>query len=234
MQPSVFLIPVPLGETEISKVIPPYNIEVIRRIDYFVVENIRTARRFLKKVDPGFDIDKLTFYVLNKHTSPMDISTFLTPLHTGHSIGVISEAGCPGVADPGADVVAAAHRLGFPVVPLIGPSSILLALMASGFNGQHFAFHGYLPVEKEKRTEAIMRLEHRIYTEDQTQLFIETPYRNGKLVEDLLKICKPGTKLCIAADITCATEFIQTKPIKNWKGNIPDLSKRPCIFLLYK
>ncbi len=235
MQTALFLIPVTLGETEIDKVLPPFNREIILRIKYFIVENIRSARRFLKKTDSGIDIDSLIFFELNKHTSPADVSGYLNPISEGHSVGVISEAGCPAIADPGADVVAIAQQKNISVIPLVGPSSILMSLMASGFNGQSFTFHGYLPIDSNERISKIKLLEQRIYAENQTQLFIETPYRNGKLIEDILKTCKPSTKLCIAADITCESEYIKTKTLPEWKKNqIPDLSKRPCIFLLYK
>ena len=234
MSASLFLIPVTLGETEISKVLPSYNKEIILSIKHFIVENIRTARRFLKQTDSNIQIDELTFYTLNKHTSAEDLSGFLSPIKDGHSIGIISEAGCPAIADPGADIVAIAQQKGIRVVPLVGPSSILLALMASGFNGQSFAFHGYLPIDSDQRIKTLKSLEQRIYSENQTQLFIETPYRNGKMVEDILKNCKPSTKLCIAADITLETEFIKTKTVGEWKKQVPELSKRPCLFLLYK
>jgi 16S rRNA (cytidine1402-2'-O)-methyltransferase len=234
MQASIFLIPVTLGETDISKVLPAYNREIIRSIKHFIVENVRTARRFLKQTDVSINIDELTFYTLNKHTSKEALSDFLNPIQEGYSIGIISEAGCPAIADPGADVVAIAQQKHIPVVPLVGPSSILLALMASGFNGQNFAFHGYLPIDNEQRIKTLKTLEQRIYSENQTQLFIETPYRNNKMAEEILKTCKPATKLCIAADITLETEFIRTKTIGEWKKGVPDLSKRPCIFALYK
>lgn len=234
MQASLFLIPVTLGETEHSRVLPEYNREVIVGIKHFVVENIRTARRFLKKTEPSIVIDDLTFYELNKHTSPDDVAGYLAPLSKGESIGVISEAGCPAVADPGADVVAIAQQKGYPVVPLVGPSSLLMAIMASGFNGQSFAFHGYLPIDGNERTALLKKLEGRIYSENQTQLFIETPYRNNKLAEELLRTCRPLTKLCIASDITCEGEYIKTKSIKAWKGKLPDLNKKPTIFLIYK
>ena len=171
---------------------------------------------------------------MNKHTSPDDVAGYLAPLSKGESIGVISEAGCPAVADPGADVVAIAQQKGYPVVPLVGPSSLLMAIMASGFNGQSFAFHGYLPIEGNERTALLKKLEGRIYSENQTQLFIETPYRNNKLAEELLRTCRPLTKLCIASDITCEGEYIKTKSIKAWKGKLPDLNKKPTIFLIYK
>ena len=234
MQPALFLIPVTLGDTEHRKVLPEYNREIISETRHFIVENIRTARRFLKKNDPSTVIDELTFYELNKHTSSEEITSYLAPMEKGENVGVISEAGCPAIADPGADIVAMAQRKGYKVVPLVGPSSILMAVMGSGFNGQSFAFYGYLPIDANHRTQTIKKLEGRVYAEDQTQLFIETPYRNNKLAEDLLKICKPATKLCIAANITCDDEYIRTKTIKEWSGKLPDLSKIPAIFLLYK
>ena len=234
MQASLFLIPVTIGDTDHSRVLPEYNREIILRIKHFIVENVRTARRFLKKAEPSLVIDNLMFYELNKHTSVEDVAGFLAPLAEGEHVGVVSEAGCPAIADPGADIVAIAQRRGYPVVPLVGPSSILLSLMASGFNGQSFAFHGYLPIEASERTAAIKRLEGRIYSENQTQLFIETPYRGNKLVEDLIRTCRPSTKLCIASDITCDDEYIRTRPVKDWAGKAPDLSKKPTIFLIYK
>ena len=234
MQASLFLIPVTLGDTEHRRVLPEYNREIILQIKHFIVENIRTARRFLKKTEPSIVIDDLTFYELNKHTSPEDVTGYLAPLSKGEHVGVISEAGCPAVADPGADVVAIAQRKNLKVVPLVGPSSIILSVMGSGFNGQSFAFHGYLPIEPGERAKKIRTLEQRVYAEHQTQLFIETPYRNNKMVEDILQNCRPQTKLCIAANITCEGEYIKTKTVKEWQGKVPDLSKIPCIFLLYK
>lgn len=233
MLPALYLLPVTLGDTAIDAVLPAYNCEVIRAIRHFIVEDVRSARRFLKKVDREIDIDALTFYPLNKHTSPEAISGYLKPLLAGESMGVISEAGCPAVADPGADVVAIAQRKNLKVVPLVGPSSIILSVMASGFNGQSFAFHGYLPIEPAERAKRLKQLEQRIYNEQQTQLFIETPYRNNKMVEDILHNCRPQTRLCIAANITCEGEYIRTKTVKEWQGHTPDLSKIPCIFLLY-
>lgn len=234
MQAALFLIPVTLGETDLKRVLPDYNYEIISGLRHFIVENIRTARRFLKKALPSIIIDDLTFYELNKHTSPEAVTGFLSPMERGESIGVISEAGCPAIADPGADVVAIAQRKNYTVIPLVGPSSILLSLMASGFNGQSFAFHGYLPIDATERLNAIKRLEGRIYSENQTQIFIETPYRNMKLVEELIRICRTSTKLCIASDITCSDEYIKTRPVKEWAGKLPDLSKKPTIFLIYK
>ncbi|WP_165043356.1 SAM-dependent methyltransferase [Dysgonomonas sp. ZJ709] len=234
MQPSLFLIPVTLGETTIERVLPSYNKEIILQTKHFIVENIRTARRFLKKVDASIDIDELTFYELNKHTNLEQIETYLTPISKGFHIGIISEAGCPAIADPGSDIVAIAQRKNYNVIPLIGPSSILLSLMASGFNGQSFAFQGYLPVDSGERVKKIKQLEHRILNEDQTQIFIETPYRNLKIVEDLIKNCPSSLKLCIAMNITCEDEYIKTLPVKEWSKKLPDMAKKPCIFLLYK
>ncbi|MBQ8502456.1 MAG: SAM-dependent methyltransferase [Bacteroides sp.] len=234
MDAALYLLPVTLGDTPIEQVLPAYNKEVILGIRHFIVEDVRSARRFLKKIEKAIDIDKLTFYPLNKHTSPEEISGYLKPLQAGESMGVISEAGCPAVADPGADVVALAQRKGLKVVPLVGPSSIILSVMGSGFNGQSFAFHGYLPIEPAERAKRLKQLEQRIYNEQQTQLFIETPYRNNKMLEDILTNCRPQTKLCIAANITCEGEYIKTKTVKEWQSKKPDLTKIPCIFLLYK
>ena len=231
---ALYLIPVTLGETTLDKVLPAYNQRVIGGISHFIVENVRTARRFLKKSNPDIEIDSLTFYTLNQHTRLEEIAEYLNPLAKGFSIGIISEAGCPAIADPGADIVAIAQNAGYKVVPLVGPSSILMSLMASGFNGQNFAFHGYLPIEGGERNRAIKTFEQRIYSESQTQIFIETPYRNHKLLEDLIRTCRPQTRLCIAADITCENEYIRTRTLKQWSREKIDLQKRPCIFLLYK
>lgn len=231
---ALYLIPVTLGDTPVDKVLPPYNKEVILGIRHFIVEEVRTARRFLKQVERSIDIDVLAFYPMGKHADAALFSRYLEPLRHGEDIGVISEAGCPAVADPGADVVSIAQREGLKVVPLVGPSSILLSVMASGFNGQSFAFHGYLPIDASERTNTIKKLEGRIYSENQTQLFIETPYRNNKLAEELIRTCRPSTKLCIASDITCEDEYIHTRPVKDWAGKVPDLSKKPTIFLIYK
>ena len=225
MEVALYLIPVTLGDTTIEKVLPSHNKEIILGIKHFIVEDVRSARRFLKKVERSINIDELTFYTLNKHTSAEEISGYLKPLLGGESMGVISEAGCPAVADPGADVVAIAQRKNLKVVPLVGPSSIILSVMGSGFNGQSFAFHGYLPIDPSERIKRIKVLEQRIYSENQTQLFIETPYRNNKMMEDIVKNCRPQTKLCIAANITCEDEYIKTKTVKEWQGKLPDLSK---------
>lgn len=233
-QAALYLIPVTLGETAISQVLPAHNREIILSIRHFIVENIRTARRFLKQTEPTIDIDGLTFFVLNKHTRAEALNQFLVPITEGNPVGIISEAGCPAIADPGADVVAIAQKRKIKVIPLVGPSSILMSLMASGFNGQSFAFHGYLPIEQAERIKTLKALELRVYTENQTQLFIETPYRNDKLLEDILKTCRPDTKLCVAADITLDTELILTKTVAEWRKSKPGLNKRPAIFLLYK
>lgn len=234
MQPSLFLIPVTLGETSIEQVLPLYNKDIILQIKHFIVENVRSARRFLKKVDSSINIDELSFYELNKHTKPEQIEGYLHPLSKGYHVGIISEAGCPAVADPGSDIVAIAQRKNYKVIPLVGPSSILLSLMASGFNGQSFAFQGYLPVDGADRIKRIKQLEHYIHHDHQTQIFIETPYRNQKLVEDILKHCIPSTKLCIAMNITCEGEYIKALPVKQWSKHLPDMNKQLCIFLLYK
>lgn len=228
------MIPVTLGDTPLSQVLPEYNTGVVRGIRHFIVEDVRSARRFLKKVDRDIDIDSLTFYAMGKHVSPQDFASYLRPLEQGLPVGVISEAGCPAVADPGADVVAIAQRKGLRVVPLVGPSSMILAVMASGFNGQSFAFNGYLPIDPAERSRRLKALEQRAAAEHQTQLFIETPYRNAKMFEEILRTCRPQTRLCVAAGITCAEEFIKTRTVQEWKKHpLPDLSKVPAIFLIY-
>jgi 16S rRNA (cytidine1402-2'-O)-methyltransferase len=230
----LYLVPTSLGESSFDSILPAANTQIVTDLKYFIVEDVRTARRFLKKTNPAIEIDSLTFFILNQHTSPEEISGFLKPMFSGHDMGVLSEAGCPAIADPGADVVAIAQRNNFTVVPLVGPSSILLSLMASGFNGQSFAFVGYLPIQPDERSKALKKLESRVYSESQSQIFIETPYRNMKMLEEILKTCQPNTRLCIAVDITLQTEFIKTKSIKEWKFQLPELNKRPCIFILYK
>ena len=233
LEAALYLIPVPLSEGELSAVLPARNIEIVREIKYFIVENVRTARRFLKKCDRNIDIDTLTFYELNRHTKPEDISGFLAPLMQGNAMGVISEAGCPAIADPGADVVAIAQRKSLRVVPLVGPSSILLAMMASGLNGQSFAFNGYLPVKPPERSKAIKALERRAHVEHQSQIFIEAPYRNVKLMEQMLQVCGAECRLTVACDITSPEEFIKTLSVAQWrKCGVPDIAKRPTIFII--
>ena len=232
---ALYLIPVTLGETEINQVLPDYNHDIIVNIKHFIVENIRSARRFLKKVEKSIDIDELTFYELNRHTDRKIIGEYLEPLKKGQPVGIISEAGCPAIADPGADVVAIAQSRGIKVVPLVGPSSIIMSLMGSGFNGQQFAFNGYLPVEVPGRIKALKKLENKVYNEDQTQIFIETPYRNTKMLETMLNTLKPNTKVCIAAGITTPQELIITKTVEKWKKEkLPEFEKVPCVFLIYK
>lgn len=231
---TLYLFPTTLGDSQLSDVLPESNAKVLATIRYFIVEDIRTARRFIRKCLPEASIDEMTFFVLNQHTRSEEISSFLQPLIEGHSVGLLSEAGCPAIADPGADVVALAQEKGIQVVPLVGPSSILLALMASGFNGQSFAFNGYLPVQLPEKMKVLKKLESRIINENQSQLFIETPYRNNKTLSDILTHCSATLKLCIAADITLECEFIRTYSLKEWKTKVPDLNKRPTIFILYK
>jgi 16S rRNA (cytidine1402-2'-O)-methyltransferase len=228
----LFLVPNVLSEGDWQNVLPSGIFHILTQTKYFIVENIRTARRFLKQVNKEIDIDSLTFFELNKYTKAADLPKFLEPANKGFDIAVISEAGCPGVADPGANIVKIAHEKGIKVIPLVGPSSILLALMASGLNGQNFTFHGYLPVKPHERTRAITSLEKQAENLRQTQIFIETPYRNNPMINDLVKTCSPSTLLCVAANITGENEFIQTKTIQQWKKNIPDLHKIPAIFLM--
>lgn len=234
MQPALYLIPVTLGDTPHDHVLPAYNREVILSIRHFIVEEVRTARRFLKQVERTIDIDALEFYPMGKHADSALFSRYLEPLRRGEPVGVISEAGCPAVADPGADVVAICQREGLRVVPLVGPSSILMAVMASGFNGQSFAFHGYLPIDPSARAKRLKQLEARAAQERQTQLFIETPYRNARFFADICATCSPKTRLCVAAGITTEAEYIRTHTIAEWRRiGLPDLGKIPAIFLIY-
>lgn len=234
MPGTLFLFPVHLSDSPLENVIPEYNRQLLLPIRQFIVEDVRTARRFLKASDKSFDIDACTFHTLNKHTTAEQIAGYLNALKAGQDMGLLSEAGCPAIADPGADIVRIAQENGYKVVPLVGPSSILLALMGSGFNGQRFAFEGYLPVEKEDRLKAIRRLETRSYNEDMTQIFIETPYRNERMLEDLITTLRPHTRICVAFDLTGPEESILTKTAANWKKSPVELSKKPCIFLIYK
>ncbi len=234
MKGRLYLIPNTLGDSDVSYVIPSDLVPVISEIKHYIVENVRNARRFLKKVNRKIDIDQITFYELNKRTKPYVLESFLKPINE-HNIGILSEAGCPGVADPGADVVKIAHSKGIQVVPLVGPSSILLAMMASGFNGQNFAFNGYLPIKPPEIAKAIKHHEGRAYKENQSQLFIETPYRNVKIFQSFLKNCDPETMLCVACDITLESEYIKSFSIKEWKKmEEPAIHKRPAIFILHK
>lgn len=229
---TLYLIPVTLGETPHQQVIPEHNNSIINEIDTYIVENIKVARRFLKRAGIQKEISELTFHEINKRSNQDEYPTFIKPLLNGENIGILSDAGCPGVADPGADIVALAQEKDIKIVPLIGPSSILLALMGSGFNGQSFCFNGYLPKEQKDRIRKLKDLERNAKKLNQTQLFIETPYRNQHMMEDILKTCYPNTKLCIAVDITLNTEKIQTKTIEEWQKTKIDLQKKPCMFLI--
>lgn len=230
----LYLFPVNVSDSPLEQVLPDYNRILLNTICEFIVEDVRTARRFLKKYEPTFNIDACTFYPLNKHSTPEEIVSFLKPLQEGKNMGLLSEAGCPAVADPGADIVSIAQQKRIKVVPLVGPSSILLALMGSGFNGQRFAFEGYLPVEKEERIKALKRLEQRSWSEDTTYIFIETPYRNNKLMDDMVATLRPQTRVCVAYDLTGPDESITTLNVAQWKKQQQELSKKPCIFLIYK
>jgi len=229
---NLYLIPTTLGESDTARVIPSEVSEIVKGISYFIVENIRTARRYLRKMDPALNIDDLTFFELNQHTDSQVTTAYLNPILEGFDVGIISEAGCPGIADPGAEVVKQAHLKQIRVIPLVGPSSILLSLMASGMNGQNFAFIGYIPVKPAERVKAIREIERRSGVEKQTQIFIEAPYRNTQLINDLINTLNDQTRLCIACDITLDTEYIKTQTVAQWKKGVPDLNKRPAIFLI--
>jgi 16S rRNA (cytidine1402-2'-O)-methyltransferase len=237
LQAGLYLIPTQLSDVPLERVLPAYNIEVVRELRYFVVESLRSARRFLKKCDRDIDIDSLTFHELNEHTDLKDtvsIEAFLDPIGHGEAVGVISDAGCPAVADPGADLVAIAQRKGYNVFPLVGPSSILMSLMASGFNGQSFAFLGYLPVDAQARQARLKEMIRRIEREHQTQIFIEAPYRNNQLIADLATHLPTGLRLCVASDITGEGQSIVTRTIAQWRQARYDYHKVPTIFLLYQ
>ena len=235
MKGTLYLIPSTLGESSPVSNLPEINSRVIEKLNQFIVEDLRTARRFLKKVLPAIDIDRLAFYILNEHTRPEEISTLLVPLLEGRDMGLLSEAGLPCVADPGAMLVSQAHESGVKIVPLSGPSSIFLALMASGFNGQNFAFSGYLPIDKKERIVKIKELESQAYQKDQTQIFIETPYRNHQMMEALTSTCHPQTRICIAFDLTLPGETVLTCTARQWNMNKwPDFQKKPAVFLLYR
>ncbi|MFC2097636.1 SAM-dependent methyltransferase [Bacteroidota bacterium] len=230
---NIFMIPSTLGDSPVENVIPSYLSILILNIDFYIVENIRTTRRFLKKLNKEINIDNLEFFVLNKYTTDEEKSDFLLPAIQGNDLGIISEAGCPGVADPGADIIFQAHKQNIRVIPLAGPSSIIMALMASGFNGQNFAFSGYIPIKKDERTRRIKQLEKRSKTEKQSQIFMETPFRNIQMFDDICEACQPDTYLCVATDISLDTEEIKSQTIKQWKKNRPDINKRPSIFILH-
>jgi 16S rRNA (cytidine1402-2'-O)-methyltransferase len=225
MEGTLYLLPTTLGESNLQHVLPDYNFSVMNQLTHFIVEDIRSARRF-------FNIDSLTFMTLNEQTSDMELPALLQPLKDGYDVGVLSEAGCPAVADPGAAIVQLAQAAGIHVVPLVGPSSLLMALMASGFNGQNFAFVGYLPIASHERTKTLKLLERKAITEHQTQIFIETPYRNHKLMEELVETLLPTTNLCVAVDVSLPSEWIHTQNMDTWKKQMPDIQKRPTVFLI--
>ena len=237
LEAGLYLIPTQLSDVALERVLPAHNIEVVRQVRYFVVESLRSARRFLKKCDRSIDIDSLTFNELNEHTDLKDttaLEALLEPIAHGEAVGVISDAGCPAIADPGADLVAIAQRKGYKVFPLVGPSSILMSLMASGFNGQSFAFLGYLPVEAQARQARLKEMMRRIEREQQTQIFIEAPYRNNQLIADLASHLPPRMRLCVASDITGERQSIITRTMEQWRHAQYDYHKIPTIFLLFQ
>jgi len=232
MKPTLYLIPVPIADGPPEKVLPPEVNRILKELKYLVVENPKTAMKFLRKIGLNMNFEQIVFLTLDEHTRPNEMAGLMTPLHEGNNMGLMSEAGMPALADPGAELIAMAHNAKFCIKPLTGPSSITLALIASGLNGQNFAFNGYLPVKKEVRISTIRKLEEKLYREKQTQIFMETPYRNMSLLNDIISYCRPVTLLCIAVDITGNDESIITKPIGKWKNNIPDVHKKPAVFII--
>lgn len=228
------MVPCPIADDgEMARVLPEYNADIVRSINYFVVENLRTGRRFLSRVGMGRPIDTLKMAELNEHTAPAEVEALIAPILAGEDCAMISEAGCPGVADPGAALAALCHRHGVRVMPLVGPSSILLALMASGMNGQSFAFNGYLPVKTPERQRALRTLERRARSEHQSQIFIEAPYRNRQMLEAIVASCAADTRVTVAVDITAESERIVTRTVAEWRRAMPDdLHKRPAIFII--
>ncbi|MDH7448246.1 SAM-dependent methyltransferase [Aquimarina sp. 2201CG14-23] len=230
----LYLIPTRLGDDVPLEVLPISIKKVLEQVNHYIVENEKPARRFIKKVSPSKSQRSLIIHSVNKYTDASEIPNYLTPCLNGQSIGLLSDAGCPGIADPGAEVVRLAHEKGIQVTPLVGPSSILLAMMSSGMNGQNFCFNGYLPIDKSERKSTIKSLEKNSLEKNQAQLFIETPYRNDKMLADLIAILNPNTRLCIASDITLTTEYIVTKTIEEWKNTATDLHKKPTIFIIQR
>lgn len=230
----LYLIPSSLGGDDIHAIWPAAHTALVNKLDEFIVENLRTARRFLRMAGFSRSFDEVQFHLLNKHTNPEEISGFLKNALNGKDIGLLSEAGSPCIADPGQVIVAMAHRRNMRVVPLVGPSSILLALMASGFNGQQFAFHGYLPIGKPERSRKLKQLENTAWQDAQTQIFMETPFRNNQLMQDMMGSLRPDTLLCVACDLTTDSEFIKSQTVAAWKKEMPDLHKRTSIFLIYR
>lgn len=233
MNGRIYLIPVTLGGDDFLSLIPGKVINLTLSLRYFIVEDIRSARRFLRLLDKNFPIDETVFFELNEHSDAKEISSFLDPVLGGSDAGIMSEAGLPGIADPGSSLVALAHQKDIQVVPLSGPSSIIMALISSGLNGQNFAFNGYLPVKPALRSAKLKELE-RVSREGQAQIFMETPYRNSKMLQAITETCQPGTKLCIAAEITLPSELIRTKTIAEWKRHLPDLTDKRVIYILQK
>ena len=234
MTGKLYLIPTSLGDGAPLETIPISIKKIIESIDVYIVENEKSARRFIKAVSSGKSQSSLTLFTLNKFTDPLEIPLYLEECYKGNNIGLLSDAGCPAVADPGAEVVKIAHEKNIKTIPLVGPSSILLAMMSSGMNGQNFAFNGYLPIEKVERKSKMKQLEKRSFDENQSQLFIETPYRNNSVLEDLYKTLNSDTKICVACDLTLPTEYIKTQTAKQWKHSKLDFHKRPAIFIIHK
>jgi len=231
---TLYLIPVPLTENAGAASFTPYLSHTVNQLKEYIVENEKSARRFLKEAGLRIPQHELIIHDYGKHIrKAVDINDYFSGLSIGRNVGLMSEAGCPGIADPGAEIIEEAHKRGIKVVPLVGPSSIILSLMASGFNGQSFAFHGYLPIDKAARSKKIKDLEKVAHEKKQTQIFIETPFRNNQLVEEILRICHNQTKLCVACNLTAADELIISEPINKWKKGKWDFHKKPAIFLLY-
>ena len=228
----LYLIPTPIGNNSPFEVLPISVKKIVEELKYFIVENEKIARRFIKKIIPGKNQEELVLFPLNKFTTQEELNSYIRPCLDGISMGLLSDAGCPGIADPGAVIVSKAHKLGITVKPHIGPSSIILAMMSSGMNGQNFAFNGYLPVDKKQRTQSLIKYQRHSYKEEQAQLFIETPYRSGTLFAEMIKVLDPNTRLCVACDLSLLSEYIKTQSVLEWKKSRPNLNKRPCIFIL--
>ncbi|MBT8268245.1 MAG: SAM-dependent methyltransferase, partial [Bacteroidia bacterium] len=230
----LYLIPTRIGDNPPLEVLPLSIKKIVEETDYFIVENEKTARRFIKRISPKKSQGSLSISVLNKFTDESELPSFLDPCLEGEHVGLLSEAGCPAVADPGSEIVRMAHEKDIRVVPLVGPSSIILALMSSGMNGQSFTFNGYLPIDKSERKKELKRLERLSAERNQTQIFIETPYRNNQLLQDMMQVLGNMTRICVASDLSLPTEYIRTKTAAEWKNEIIDLHKRPTIFILHK
>ncbi|WP_179345315.1 SAM-dependent methyltransferase [Winogradskyella ursingii] len=230
----LYLIPTRLGDNPPLEVLPISIKKIIEQLDHYIVENEKTARRFIKRISPNKSQSSLVLRVLNKYTTDQERDTYLNPCLEGISVGLLSEAGCPAIADPGSDIVSLAHQLDIQVVPLVGPSSILLALMASGMNGQGFTFNGYLPIDKNERKSKLKLMERLSSEHQQAQIFIETPYRNNKMLEDISSVLQPQTRVCVACDLTLPSEYIKTMTANDWKNNKEDFHKRPAIFIIQK